>query len=89
MTTKVKIKKLLGKLNRLIDSDSHDHARHAESLEKVCRKLKSRQKLLEELLCEAKGEKAARKIAKNIAIVKAMRKKGIEALREERRQACS
>jgi len=87
MRTKFKVKKLLRKLNRLLDDEGHDHARRARSLEKVTRKMKARQKRLEEMLQEAGGKNEARKIEKQIAVVKAMRKKGIVALREENRAA--
>ena len=85
MKTKVKVKKLLRKLNRLLDENSHDHLQRAKSLEKVTRKLKRRQKLLEEGLRSADDVNKAGKIKKKLAIVKAMRVKGLRALKEERR----
>lgn len=87
MRMKAKVRKLLRKLNRLLDDESQDHARRSESLEKVTRKMKLRQKRLEEMLQEAGGPEKARKIEKQIAIVKAMRKKGIAALKDEKRAA--
>lgn len=85
MKTKVKVKKLLRKLDRLLDENSHDHLQRAKSLEKVIRKMKRRQKLLEESLRSADDVAKAAKAKKKLVIVKAMREKALRALKQERR----
>jgi len=80
---KSKLKKLGSKLQSYLDDDQLSKTKHRKSLKKVLRKLKRRQTELETSLRSASGDEA-RSVKKHIAVVRAMRKKGLTALKDSR-----
>jgi hypothetical protein len=81
---KSKIKKLGAKLQTYLDDDRLSKEKHRNSLKKVLRKLKKRQTELEADLRSASGDGESRNVKKHIAVVRAMRKKGLRALKDGR-----
>ncbi len=77
----MKTEKLLDRLSNLISGDAGKKKAEIEGLEKVLKKLKRRQRKLEAELESASGDKAKR-LKKEIKIIKAQRKKGAARLAE-------
>ena len=79
-----KIKKLGDKLQNYLDDDRKLKDKQKNSLKKVLRKLKKRQDELETSLRSASEGEDSATIKKHIAVVRAMRKKGLKTLKEAR-----
>lgn len=78
MPAKPKVKKLLKKVREFLDDDFKDQLKQADSMKKVLKKLKKRQKEL-----EAKAASSSdADVQDQINIVKAQRKKGLDALKQ-------
>jgi hypothetical protein len=77
MPAKPKVRKLLKKVREFLDDDYKDQLKQADSMKKVLKKLKKRQKEL-----EAKTDSADDSLQDQIDIVKAQRKKGLDALKK-------
>jgi chromosome segregation ATPase len=77
----MKTRKLLDKLSDLISGDSGQKKTEIEGLEEVLKKLKKRQRKLEGQL-EAASEGKAKRLKKEIKVLKAQRKKGAARLAE-------
>jgi len=77
----MKTKKLLDRLSDFLSGESGKKKSEIDGLEKVLRKLKKRQRKLEGQLETASGNEAKR-LKKEIKIIKAQRKKGAARLAE-------
>jgi hypothetical protein len=77
----MKTKKLLDRLSDLVAGDSGKKKAEIDGLEKVLKKLKKRQRKLEGELQTA-DETQAKRLKKEIKIIKAQRKKGAARLSE-------
>ena len=78
MPAKPKVRKLLKKVREFLDDDYKDQLKQADSMKKVLKKLKNRQKQLEAKAASLSDSD----LQDQIHIVKAQRKKGIEALKK-------
>jgi indole-3-glycerol phosphate synthase len=82
-----RIKELSTKLQRYLDDDHQTKAKQQKTIKKVLRKLKKRQNELEAGLKSASPDgEEFRTTKKHIAVVRAMRKKGLQALKDSREQ---
>lgn len=84
----MKVRKLLKKLQRLLDAEYREQVVRRDSLKKVLKKLRKRRDLLQEALARAKSEKERRLIREELDIIRFQREKGLALLREiSQRQA--
>ncbi len=81
---KSRVKKLGKKLQDYLDDNKRSKNNQRKSLKKVLRKLKKRLVELEASLASAPRGEDSKTIKKHIAVVRAMRKKGIQALKESK-----
>ena len=79
---KSRIRKVGRKLQDFLDDDKRSKNKQRKSLKKVLRKLKRHQVELEASLASASGAKESHTIKNHIAVVRAMRKKALRALKE-------
>lgn len=75
-------KKLLRKLQSLMDISSDADQKEIEKLHKVVKQLKHKQKRLEHRLEDAAEEAEQRKIRQDIEVIKLQRKKGAALYRQ-------
>ena len=78
MPAKPKVKKLLRKVRGFLDDNYKDQLKQADSMQKVLKKLKSRQKWLEK---QAESDDSS-ELQDQIRVVKAQRKKGLSVLKK-------
>ena len=85
MPAKPKVKKLLRKVRGFLDDNYKDQLKQADSMHKVLKKLKSRQKWLEK---QAESDDSSA-LQDQIRVVKAQRKKGLSVLKKLQEEARS
>ena len=85
MPAKPKVKKLLRKVRGFLDDDYKDQLKQADSIQKVLKKLKNRQKALEK---QAESNSSS-SLQDQIRVVKAQRKKGLSVLKKLREETRS
>jgi len=79
-----KLKALARRVRHLLNERDREHLEHAQAIENVLRKLDKRQRQLEEDLAFARTGGESAKLRQRLAVVEAMRKKGMRFLHEER-----
>ncbi len=80
----MKTKKLVKRLQELLDSEQRTQNRQIEALEKVVEKLERKEQHFREKLSLAESEEQRLKFGGKIAICQAQREKGIAAIKELR-----
>ena len=75
-------KKLLKKLQSLLDKSDDARKQDIKKLHKVVKELKQKQKHLEHRLEDTEDEKERSKLSQNIEVVKLQRKKGVAVYRQ-------
>ncbi|KAA1191932.1 hypothetical protein F0M18_10420 [Pseudohalioglobus sediminis] len=74
-------KKLLKKLQSLLDKPDGARKKDIKKLDKVVKELKQKQKRLEQRLEDTQDEKERSRLIKEIEVIKLQRRKGIDAHR--------
>lgn len=80
----MKLKRALKAVRAFLDADERERLRQRSAIKKVLRKLKGRERSLAEEAESAGSAGKARSIRQKRRVVRAQRKKGVEALRELR-----
>ncbi len=78
----MKQKKLLEKLKDFFDSDARERNKHKSDIKDVLKKLKKKERQLEEKLGKEIDEEKRNRIQQKIDVVYAQRKKGIKLIQE-------
>ncbi|MGI0117097.1 hypothetical protein [Zooshikella sp. RANM57] len=79
---KEKLIRRLNKVKAFLDSSYAEQKEQANSIKKVLKKLKQKQKSLEKELDDEKSKSRRAELQDEIAIIKERRKKGIQALQD-------
>ncbi|MBU2711245.1 hypothetical protein [Zooshikella harenae] len=79
---KEKLIRRLNKVKAFLDSSLVEQKEQANSIKKVLKKLKQKQKSLEKELNDEKSKRRRAELQDEIAIIKERRKKGIQALQD-------
>lgn len=83
----MKTRKLLKRLTAFLDADKSAQRAEIESIRKVLKKLKEKERGLREKLDEATEPEERKAIAAKLAIIYAQRRKGLERVRAIRKGA--
>ena len=78
----MKAPKMLKIVKRFLSADKEKQYEHTKCFNDVLKKLKKKENALKDKLKNEKHEKHRKQIKKELAIVHAQRKKGIEAIRK-------
>jgi hypothetical protein len=78
--------KLLKVVKRFLSADKEKQYEHTKCFKDVLKKLKKKENALKNELKNEKNEKNRKQLKKEIAVVHAQRKKGIEALKKLKKE---
>jgi hypothetical protein len=78
----MKTKKILARLQGLLDSDQRAQARQADAIKEVLGKLRKKEQHFKEKLEQAENDEQREKFGRKLAVCHAQRKKGLEALKQ-------
>jgi hypothetical protein len=78
----MKTPKLLEKVEKILHAKEAKQRQHAKCFKEILHKLKKRQKDLKEKLKDTSNEKERKRIKRDLAIIHTQRKKGIQALKD-------
>ena len=78
----MKTRKLIEKLDRLLNADRREQLAHHEELQKLMAKLRKRRDALKEELRQTDGKSAKQRIKEDIQVLKLQRKKGLALISE-------
>ncbi|WP_430461195.1 hypothetical protein ACQUQU_18510 [Thalassolituus sp. LLYu03] len=78
----MKFSKLMKKLNALFSSEAREHARKKRELKNAMKKIRHKQKELEQELASCHDDFERKRLEEKISILSAQRAKGLELLRE-------
>ena len=82
----MKTKKLVARLQELLDSKQRSQNRQIEALEEIVDKLERKEEHFREKLSQAESDEQRVKFAGKIAVCQAQREKGIAAINEFREE---
>lgn len=78
----MKTRKLIRSIRDQLDAHGRQRRTHRKAMRKVVRKIESREKDLEKSLEKTSGDRKRKAIKKELAVLRAQRKKGARLLRE-------
>lgn len=78
----MKLKRLVKRLEAFLDADSRGRREHRDDMKKLLKKMKLKEKSLAEKALGEFDEERLRRLRKEIEMVHAQRKKGVDALKK-------
>jgi len=83
----MKAPKLLKIVKRFLSANKEKQYKHTKCFTDVLKKLKKKENMLKNKLSKEKNDKNRKQIKKELAIVHAQRRKGIEAIRKLKKES--
>lgn len=77
----MKTPKLIKKVRKYLDADSHKLRKEEKCIKELLKKLKKKERVLEARLEKEKDAKKRRQLRKNLQVIYAQRKKGVSILK--------
>ena len=80
----MRLRRLLERIGEIVDAGRKRRRRKADSLKKLLRRLRKKQRRLEHELATARSRQDAKSLERKLDVVRAHRRKGLRVLRELR-----